>query len=132
MKIILGLAVIIITLVIVGRKPENAIGEIIFVLLVGFAVFSAVAKIPDTDSSTYDKSYYAQSSYYSSPTYRTSAMSKEEADALRGTGYHNTRPGSVAEDNELKAAQVKCRECGYHSDNGYNSLCDLCQKKKYR
>lgn len=27
---------------------------------------------------------------------------------------------------ELKAAQVKCRTCGMHSDNGANSQCDEC------
>lgn len=55
------------------------------------------------------------------------ALTKEEADALRGTGYHGTRPNSSAEDIELKAAMVKCRKCGMHSDNGSNSLCDECQ-----
>lgn len=55
------------------------------------------------------------------------AMTKEEADKLRGTGYHNTRPNSNAEAIELKAAQVKCKKCGMHSKNGVNSLCDVCQ-----
>lgn len=55
------------------------------------------------------------------------AMTKEEADELRGTGYHNTRPNSTAESIELKAAQVKCKKCGMHSKNGVNSLCDACQ-----
>ena len=55
------------------------------------------------------------------------ALTKEEADALRGTGYHGTRPNSTAEDIELKAAMVKCKKCGMHSDNGSNSLCDECR-----
>lgn len=130
MKFFLGLVVIIATLVIAGRQPANATGKIILVFLFGFLAFSAVAQIPDADDNiAHDKDYYAQSSYYKDPSPRTSAISKEEADALRGTGYHNTRPGSVAEHNELQAAQVKCKECGYHSDNGYNSLCDSCWEK---
>lgn len=58
------------------------------------------------------------------------ALTKEEADALRGTGYHGTRPNSSAESIELKAAMVKCKNCGMHSDNGSNSLCDECQYNK--
>lgn len=56
----------------------------------------------------------------------TPAMTKEEADRLRGTGYHGTRPNSTAESIELSAAQVKCKTCGMHSDNGVNSQCDVC------
>jgi len=56
----------------------------------------------------------------------TPAMTKEEADRLRGTGYHGTRPNSTAESMELSAAQVKCKTCGMHSDNGVNSQCDAC------
>ena len=51
---------------------------------------------------------------------------KEEAERLRGTGYKGTRPNSTAESMELKAAQVKCKTCGMHSDNGVNSQCDAC------
>lgn len=130
MKVFLGLVVIVATFVIAGRQPANATGKILLVFLIGFMAFSAVALIPDADDNiTRDKEYYAQSSSYKAPSPRSSAMTKEEADALRGTGYHNTRPGSVAEHNELQAAQVKCKECGYHSDNGYNSLCDSCWEK---
>lgn len=57
----------------------------------------------------------------------TPALSKERADALRGTGYHGTRPNSFAESSELAAAMVKCKKCGMHSSNGSNSLCDECQ-----
>lgn len=132
MKVFLGLIIIVVTLVCAGRQPANATGRIISIFLVGFMLFSAVAQLPDSDDNkNYDKSYYAQTSYYSNSYSRKTAMSKEEADSLRGTGYHNTRPGSVAEDIELKAAQVKCKKCGYHSDNGYNSYCDSCQKQVY-
>lgn len=132
MKVFLGLIIIIATLVYAGRQPANRTGRIISIFLVGFMLFSAVVQLPDADDNkNYDKSYYTQSSYYSNSSSRKKAMSKEEADSLRGTGYHNTRPGSVAEDIELKAAQVKCKKCGYHSDNGYNSYCDYCQKQVY-
>lgn len=57
----------------------------------------------------------------------TPALTQEQADALRGTGYHGTRPNSSAEDIEISAAMVKCKKCGMHSDNGRNSLCDECQ-----
>ena len=53
-------------------------------------------------------------------------MTAEEAERLKGTGYHNTRPNSSAERSALSAAQVRCKNCGYHSDNGSNSLCDYC------
>ena len=55
------------------------------------------------------------------------ALTLEEGTALKGTGYHNTEPNSVAESIEIKAAMVKCKECGMHSDNGENSLCDECR-----
>ena len=55
------------------------------------------------------------------------AMSKEQAERLRGTGYNDTRPYSIAEDLELRAAQVKCKKCGMRSHNGLNSLCDACR-----
>ena len=55
------------------------------------------------------------------------ALTKEEADALRGTGYHGTRPHSSAENMELAAAMVKCKNCGMHSKNGVNSLCYECK-----
>ena len=60
------------------------------------------------------------------PVNRKRAMTKEEADRLSGTGYGGTRPNSSAECIELNAAQVTCKNCGYHSDNGLNSLCDYC------
>lgn len=58
------------------------------------------------------------------------ALTKEEAEALKGTGYKGTRPNSSAEDMEISAAMVKCKNCGMHSSNGYNSLCDECEYNK--
>lgn len=55
------------------------------------------------------------------------ALTKEEADRLRGTGYHGTKPHSSAEEIELKAAMVACKKCGMRSHNGLNSLCDECR-----
>lgn len=75
-------------------------------------------------SSSYSYSSSKTSSYSSS----SAALTKEEADALRGTGYHNTRPNSSAENMELAAAQVKCKRCGKHSTNGLNSMCNSCRK----
>ena len=61
------------------------------------------------------------------PVNRELAMTKEEADRLRGTGYHGCRPNSSAENTELAAAQTKCKNCGYRTHNGSNSLCDYCR-----
>ena len=58
------------------------------------------------------------------------ALTKEEADALRGTGYHGCRPNSSAENAELAAAMNKCINCGMHSKNGRNSFCYECQYNK--
>lgn len=62
-----------------------------------------------------------------SSSYRKKALTYEEANALHGTGYHNTRPNSSAESIEIAAETVKCIKCGYHSDNGRGSLCDYCK-----
>jgi hypothetical protein len=77
-------------------------------------------------SSSYTYSGGTASTPARPPVNREPAMTKEEAERLKGTGYHGTRPNSSAEDNELKAAQVRCANCGYRSHNGYNSLCDYC------
>ena len=63
----------------------------------------------------------------SSGGYRKKAMTKEEADRLRGTGYHGTRPNSSAENTELAAAQNVCSNCGYHTKYGKNSICQYCR-----
>ena len=138
MKYILGMVVIIGTLVIAGRQPANKMSNVLGVLFVGFMLFSLVAQLPSCESEKSKSSYSYSDNYssysgggYSSGSYtRKKALTKEEAEALRGTGYNGTRPNSSAEALELKAAQVTCKECGYHSDNGYNSLCDYCQAKK--
>ena len=138
MKYILGLIVIIGTLVMAGRQPANKVGSALGIIFVGFMIFSLVAQLPSCENETskagytYPGSYASnsQNEYYGSSYTRKKALTKEEADALRGTGFNGTRPNSAAEAMELKAAQVKCKECGYHSDNGSNSLCDYCQSKK--
>ncbi len=77
--------------------------------------------------SNYSSSSSSSGKRSSSSSYKQ-ALTKEEADALRGTGYHNTRPNSSAENLELAAAQVKCKRCGKHTSNGRNSMCDSCRK----
>lgn len=97
------------------------------ILLYGFLILGLLSFI--LNSCSEDDSYSIYESLYSqnqNTNTRTKALSKSEADALRGSGYHNTRPNSPAENMELRAAQVKCKKCGYHSDNGSNSLCDYC------
>lgn len=93
----------------------------------GSVVFPEDISAPSTSR---NNSTVGASSTYSSAPARKRAMTAEEADKLRGTGYHGTRPGSPAENNELRAAQNTCKECGYHSDNGANSLCDYCYWKQ--
>ena len=61
----------------------------------------------------------------------TRALTKEEADALRGTGYHGCRPYSAAENAELDAAMATCANCGMHRDiNGDGKLCYECVYNK--
>lgn len=107
---------------------------IISIVIVGVIFVSTKKPSEDIDieyTSSYS-SYTPSSQFPYSPqgvTKRvntTPAMTKEEAERLRGTGYHGTRPNSSAESMELKAAQVKCKTCGMHSDNGVNSQCDAC------
>lgn len=144
MKSFLILAVIVATLVIAGKQPANKSGNVLLILICGFAVITLVCSLPDVEDTHHYSSYptysnYSSSNYsstassYSASTSssgRKRALTKEEAEALSGTGYHGTRPNSSAESMELAAAQVTCKECGYHSDNGRNSLCDYCQAKK--
>lgn len=113
-----------------------SIGILAFILLVVLlSLASDEDKSDDIHSSKYSSYSYSNSTYSGNSGYsstrpslnRTPAMTKEEADRLSGTGYHGCRPNSTAEDMELKAAQVKCKNCGYHSDNGSNSYCDYCQ-----
>lgn len=137
MKYMLEVIVIVGTLVITGRQPANKIGRVLGIVFVGFVFVSLILQFPACEDTSTKGNYTYSSGYssnngirYSGTSYtREQAMTKEEADALRGTGYNGTRPYSVAEELELKAAQIKCKECGYHSDNGSNSLCDYCQRK---
>ena len=104
-------------------------------LFIGICIFSN-----SNNSEKNDRDFVVITTTYTSPNSNNSAvktkrintepaMTKEEAERLRGTGYHGTRPNSLAEEIELKAAQVKCKKCGMHSHNGANSLCDECQYK---
>ena len=109
---------------------------LIIVVAITIGIIFATSKEPVDDSSVgYTPSYNSYSSNnissYAPEVVKkkintTPAMTKEEAERLRGTGYHGTRPNSSAENMELKAAQVKCKTCGMHSDNGVNSQCDAC------
>ncbi len=117
-------------------------GIVVFIVLtlIVFAVNSIVDSIVDRNRySSYKRggSSYSYSSSYTSTSLKDSiptcppknnhkAMTKEEANRLLGTGYHGCRPNSSAEIAELAAAQVTCKNCGYYSDNGRNSLCDYC------
>ena len=58
------------------------------------------------------------------------ALTKEEAKALKGTGYQGEKPNSNAETMALKAAMAKCKKCGMHTRNGRNSLCYACEFNK--
>lgn len=104
------------------------------VVIIGIILVSSKEPSEDTDTG-YTPSYNSympssNSSYSSQGVTKkintTPAMTKDEAERLRGTGYNGTRPNSSAESMELKAAQVKCKTCGMHSDNGVNSQCDAC------
>ena len=107
-------------------------------LFIGLCIFSN-----SNNSEKNDRDFVVTTTTYTSPNSNNStvktkrintepAMTKEEAERLRGTGYHGTRPNSLAEEIELKAAQVKCKKCGMRSHNGANSLCDECQyNEKY-
>lgn len=110
------------------------------VAVIVFILVFAVSQQPKPSSTRYSSGSYStyrstgsssySGSYSSTPTCppvnRELAMTKEEAERLSGTGYHGTRPNSSAENSELKAAQVRCKNCGYRSHNGLNSLCDYC------
>ena len=61
------------------------------------------------------------------PVNREKPLTKEQAEKLYGTGYGGTRPNSSAENTEVARTMMKCRNCGYHTDNGLNSYCDYCE-----
>lgn len=128
------------------KKSKSGSGTAIALVLLGIWLVGIIAKATDSGTTYHSKSYYStdySSSYGSSSSGGSSSyagssssiyngnevLTSEQADALRGTGYHNTRPNSSAEEIELSAAQVKCETCGKHSDNGVNSNCDSCRPK---
>ena len=109
----------------------------VFLVCLGVLVLlsAMISESDDSSDKIYQYSNYTSSGSTSSGTYSSTpkhALTKEEADALRGSGYNGTRPNSVAEGMELAAAQVKCHVCGMHSTNGYNSACNACRAKGYR
>lgn len=117
-----------------NKKKKWWLWLIVPVIIIGVIIISSNEPTED-DGTGYTPSYNSytssgNSSYSSQGVTKkintTPAMTKEEAERLRGTGYHGTRPNSTAENIELKAAQVKCKTCGMHSDNGVNSQCDAC------
>lgn len=117
-----------------NKKKKWWLWLIVPVIIIGVIIISSYEPTED-DNTGYMPSYNSytssgNSSYSSQGATKkintTPAMTKEEAERLRGTGYHGTRPNSTAENIELKAAQVKCKTCGMHSDNGVNSQCDAC------
>ncbi len=114
------------------RKKPLKLRHVIGIILLLLYVVGSISELFDTSSSSksYSSAYgsgYAHSSSPSKP-----AMTKETAEALKGTGYKGTRPNSWAENHALKCAQIKCDVCGMHTDNGVNSACDSCQAKGYR
>lgn len=117
-----------------NKKKKWWLWLIVPVIIIGVIIISSKEPTEEDDTG-YTPSYNSytssgNSSYSSQGVTKkintTPAMTKEEAERLRGTGYHGTRPNSTAENIELKAAQVKCKTCGMHSDNGVNSQCDAC------
>jgi hypothetical protein len=108
-----------------NKKKKWWLWLIVPVIIIGVIIISSNEPTEDDDTG-YTPSYNSytssgNSSYSSQGVTKkintTPAMTKEEAERLRGTGYHGTRPNSTAENIELKAAQVKCKTCGMHSDN---------------
>ncbi len=118
------------------KKKKWWLWLLIPVVIVGVIFISSKEPAEDADTGytpSYNYNSYTPSNNSSDSSQgvtkrinTTPAMTKEEAERLRGTGYHGTRPNSTAENMELKAAQVKCKTCGMHSDNGVNSQCDAC------
>ncbi len=116
-----------------------AVASVLVLLIVIVVSQQQSTALPSTGGRT--REYGSTSSYYAGststtptcpPVNREKALTKEEADRLRGTGYNGTRPNSSAENTELAAAQTKCKNCGYRTHNGLNSLCDYCAwMKKY-
>ena len=107
----------------------------LFLLVLAILSVESSTSTYTPSGSSYEHSYTANAntnaSYKTNNSYSKPAMAKEQAEALKGTGYKGTRPNSTAESHELKCAQIKCDVCGMHTDNGYNSACDACRAKGY-
>lgn len=110
------------------KKIDPITKIVLCVAIVGWICFFANLINENKDETESNINNY---SYTSIDEDSEEALTKEEAEALEGTGYNGTEPNSMAEYMELKAAQVKCERCGKHSDNGANSNCDSCQSKGY-
>lgn len=106
-----------------------SLGTIVMIVIVLLLLYGTCSN----SSSSYSSSSSSSSNRRSGlpptcpPVNRELPMSKETADRLSGTGYGGCRPGSSAENTMLSAAQLKCKNCGYHTDNGTNSYCDYCK-----
>lgn len=116
-------------------KLKFVFAIIIYFIFMGYMIIynqkkdAESVKFLHSSDNTYSNEYYLNNKYTNNSSFSKEALTDEEAENLRGTGYQNTRPYSSAENIEIQAAQVKCKECGKHSDNGLNSLCDSCQRK---
>ncbi len=120
---------------------KNNSKTILFCLFLVFIVCAFIFYGEDNNTSNQNiennisksrQEYYnkTNSSNNTTSTNHEKALTDEEAENLRGTGYHNTRPNSSAESIEIQAAKVKCKKCGMRSHNGLNSLCDSCLRKE--
>lgn len=74
--------------------------------------------------SIYKNGESVYSDYWNSSSHKSASSNKNGYG-----GYNGTRPGSSAENIEKNAAKVKCKQCGRHSTNGVNSLCNSCRSK---
>lgn len=59
---------------------------------------------------------------------RQPILTRDEFEQLSGTGYGGTVPHSWAETHLLQCLMVRCIECGYLTDNGGNTECDICRR----
>lgn len=99
---------------------------VIIVLVILYIVGSSNSDYVPIGHSGYSSRSYSDERPPCPPRNTTPAMSADTARRLSGTGYQGCKPNSSAEISALSAAQVKCKNCGYHSDNGLNSYCDYC------
>ncbi len=84
-----------------------------------------VYRIYPSTLSIYKNGESVYSDYWNSSSHKSASSNKNGYG-----GYNGTRPGSSAENAEKNAAKVKCKQCGRHSTNGVNSLCDSCKAKE--